>query len=60
MPYSCCAVARMGQCPRTHRASAYALQIDMERDLLLLPQHFGPNIKEHLRTKLIEKVRERA
>lgn len=30
--------------------------IEMERDLLLLPQHFGPNVKEHLRTKLIEKV----
>ena len=45
--------------PRAHRTiRACALQIDLEKDLLLLPQHFGPNIKEHLRSKLIEKVRE--
>ena len=28
----------------------------MEKDLLLLPQHFGPNLKEYLRAKLVEKV----
>jgi len=30
--------------------------ITMERDLLLLPAHFGPNLKEHLNQKLIQKV----
>jgi len=30
--------------------------IDMEKDLLVLPQHFGPTLKDYLRQKLIDKV----
>mmetsp|Transcript_6867 Transcript_6867/g.11513 ORF Transcript_6867/g.11513 Transcript_6867/m.11513 type:complete len:174 (-) Transcript_6867:6-527(-) len=30
--------------------------IDMEKDLLLMPKHFGPNLKQHLQEKLVQKV----
>jgi len=30
--------------------------ITMEKDLLLLPQNFGPNLKEHLQQKLVQKM----
>eukprot|EP00966_Prymnesium_polylepis_P214858 4975540-Prymnesium_polylepis.1 len=42
--------------PAANARCARAEQMDMDRELLLLPQHFGPNLKEYLRQKLIDKV----